>query len=168
MEITIVDQCSNIKLVSPVYFIKDTVYHVQFPQQVNPKSTKRINFMTGINRDSFGGVLLYHLQRKEDILTSIQLLVIWGYKSNRLYSDVLLIEHENTFIRSKDKLKRLYDVYNSQYDRDFAIEGWLLDDSTKLKTKCEMSHGGFKMKVVISGERDQSQSQRPLWIDSNR
>jgi hypothetical protein len=80
---TIKNQCSNIKLTSPVYFIKDTNCHIQFPQQVNPKSAVRINFISSTNRDTFGGVLLYHLQRKEGASTDAQLLVIWGYYDDK-------------------------------------------------------------------------------------
>jgi hypothetical protein len=38
IDITVKNQCSDIKLTSPVYFTKDTTHHTQFPQQVSPKN----------------------------------------------------------------------------------------------------------------------------------
>jgi hypothetical protein len=164
--LTINNQCSNIELTSPVYFIKDTTCHEHSPQQVNSESIMKVNLKTGIDQETFGGVLLYHLQRKE--ITNTKLLVIWGRKSDYFYSHVWLIEHESTLEWDKDKLKRLYDVYDSQYDNDFNIEEWVLDDNTKLKTKCETSHGGLEMNIFISEEKDPSSCRKPLWIDSER
>jgi hypothetical protein len=60
------NQCHNIELTSPVYFTKDTTFYIQFPQQVDFKSTMEVNFKTDIDRDTFGGALLYHLQRKKN------------------------------------------------------------------------------------------------------
>jgi hypothetical protein len=107
---TINNRCANIELTSPVYFTKDATYHIPFLQQVNSKSIMKINFITGIDRGTCGGVLLYRLQRKEHASTSTQLLVIWRCRSDNTYPHVLyshawLIEHENTLVLDKDKLK---------------------------------------------------------------
>jgi hypothetical protein len=163
---TIKNECSDIELTSLAHFIKDTACHIQFPQQVNPESKMKVNFITGTDRDRFGGVLLYHLQRKEN--TSIQLLVIWGYKSERIYLDAWLVEHESALVWDKGKLKMLYDRCNIKYGLYYKLNAWLLDDNTKLKTWCTSSHGGFKMEITISEERYASTFQKPLWIDSNR
>jgi hypothetical protein len=128
--------------------------HIQSSQQVDSKSIVKANFKTGMDQVTFGGVLLYHLSRKEDTSISTQLLVIWGYKSNKLYSHVRLIEHESTLDWDKEKLRMLYDEYDSQYNIDFIMEGRLLSDNTKLKTKCETSRGGLEMSVVIYEEKD--------------
>jgi hypothetical protein len=147
INLTIDNQCTNIELTSPVYFIKDTTCHVQFPQKVNSKSIMMANFINNVDRDEFGGILLYCLQQKEN--TNIQLLVLWGYESNWPYSYTFLIEHESTFVWDKDKLKRLYDVHNRQYNvlRDII---WLLNDNIKLKTSCLALCSGFEMKITIS------------------
>jgi hypothetical protein len=94
--------------------------------------------------------------------------MIWGFKSDHLYSCAWLIEHERTFTWNEDKLRRLYDVYNSQYDRDFNAEEWLLDDNAMLKTVCALSHGGFEMNIFISEEKDLSYHRKPLWVDPSR
>jgi hypothetical protein len=168
MNVAINNRCSNIELISPVYFIRDATCHIQFPQQVGSKSIMKVKFKAGINQDAFGGVLLYCLQRKEDTSTSIQLLVIWGCKSDNLYSHVRLIEHESTFEWDKDKLKKLHDVYDSQYNISFNADKWLLDDNTKLRTRCETSHGGLKMNIIIFEEKDLSSPRKPLWVDPKR
>jgi hypothetical protein len=169
MNVTINNQCSNIELTSPVHFTKDTTCYIRFPQQVDSKSEMKVKFKTGIDRDTFGGVLLYRLQRKNDVSISTQLLVIWGWNSyKKLYSRVRLIEHENTLVWNEDKLKMLYDVYNSQYNMDFDKREWLLNDNTKLETRCETSRGGLEMNIIISEEKDLSLPRNPLWVDSKR
>jgi hypothetical protein len=168
MNMTINNQYSNIELTCPVYFVKGAVCHIQFPQQVNPKSIMKGSFVTGIDRDTFGGVLLYRLQWKQDALISVQLLVIWGYKSNGLYSHARIIKHEKNFIWNEYKLKRLYDVYDSRCNIDLDAEEWLLDDNTKLRTKCEIPHGSFEINIIISEEKNLPYPLKPLWIDSNR
>jgi hypothetical protein len=147
MDVTIENCCSNVELTSPAHFIRDKTCHMQFPQKVNPKSKIRARFMTGVGRDTFGGVLLYHLQRKENISTSAQLLVIWGYEDARRYLDVHIIEHENTF--DNDELKKLYDVYENRYETKSDLKAWLLNDNTIVKTLSQISQVDFEMKFFI-------------------
>jgi hypothetical protein len=142
--------------------------NIQFPQQVDSMSIMEVKFKAGMDQDTFGGVLLYHLQRKESTSISAQLLVIWGCKYNRLYSHARLIEHEGTLTWNEDKLERLYNVYNSQYNVDFITGEWLLDDNAMLKTKCKTLHGGSKMNIIISEEKDLFLPRKLLWIDSKR
>jgi hypothetical protein len=168
IDLTIISQCSNIKLAYPVHFIKDAACHIQFSQKLDSNYIVKAKFATGIGRSTFGGALLYHLQQKVDESISTQLLVIWGCNINGLYSHTWLIEHESTFVWDKDKLKKLHDVYNSRYDVYLYVGRWLLDDNTRLKTVCESLHGGLKMDVIISENEYLLCPIRPLWIDSNR
>jgi hypothetical protein len=168
IDVTINNQCTTIALISPVYFVKDATCHIQFPRQVNTNRIMRATFITGIDRDTFGGALLYNLQRKENASISAQLLVIWGYKYNRIYSHTQLIEHESTFTWDENKLEKLYGVYSIRYDPGSSMNEWLLDDNTVLKTVCESSHGGFKMEVIIFEEKEQLHPTKPLWIDTKR
>jgi hypothetical protein len=176
MDVIIDNQYSITKLTSPVYFTKDATCHIQLPQQVDSKSRMKVNFKTSAHKDTFGGVLLYCLQRKDndksgkDTSISTQLLVIWGCKHNKLYSYAWLVEHESTLVWNEDKLKKLYHIYNSQ-DKNYHIinyKEWLLDDNTILKIVHKTSHGGFEMNVTISKGEHPSLSGRPLWIDTNR
>jgi hypothetical protein len=66
MDVAISNQCSNIKLVSPVHFTKNAAWYIQFPQEVDSNSIVKVSFIAGIDRDTFGGALLYNLQQKED------------------------------------------------------------------------------------------------------
>jgi hypothetical protein len=168
MNVTVNNQCPNIELTSPVYFTKNAMYNMQLPQQVDPNSIVKVSFKTGINQDTFGGVLSYRLQWKDDASTSTQLLVIWGWNSYKFYSHARLIEHESTLVWDKDKLKTLYDGYDSRYNIDLDTEEWLLDDDTKLKTKCETLRGGLEMNIIISEEKHISFRRKPLWVDSKR
>jgi hypothetical protein len=168
MNVTVNNQCPNIELTSPVYFTKNAMYDMQLPQQVDSNSIVKVNFKTGINQDTFGGALSYRLQWKDDASTSTQLLVIWGWNSYKFYSHARLIEHESTLVWDKDKLKTLYDGYDSRYNIDLDTEEWLLDDDTKLKTKCETLRGGLEMNIIISEEKHISFRRKPLWVDSKR
>jgi hypothetical protein len=168
VDVTIDNQFSNVKLTSPVYFIKDATCHIQFPRQVNTSSIMKVNFRAGIDRDMFGGALLYHLQREEDAPIIAQLLVIWGHKFHIPYSDTWLIKHEDTFVWNEDKLKKLHDAYVSQYGASLRVTDWLLDDNTKLQTVHETSHEGFEMRVIISRLISLPPYMEPLLIDSNR
>jgi hypothetical protein len=180
MDVTINNQCTNIELVSPECFIKDTTYNIHILQKVDSKSKMKLNFRIDMNGDTLGGVLLYHLQgRKNDeydsrsdknTSASTQLLVIWRIRIDRFYLHALLIKHESTHVWNEHKLERLFHVYDNQYNlysRDNPSD-WLLDDSTVLNVECESSHRGFEMEVIISEERSMLRPKKPFWVDSNR
>jgi hypothetical protein len=128
ISMAVCNQCTNIELVSPVYFFKDKTCDTQFAHQLIPNSVMAVKLQTGMDQDTLGGALLYHLQKKEDTLIGTQLLVIWGYKSDRIYLHAWLIEHESTFDWDRNKLKKLYDVCDSRYDIESNMGRWLLDD----------------------------------------
>jgi hypothetical protein len=183
MIVTANNQCSNIKLKSPIYFIRDTTCHIQFPQQVNSKNRTEVSFEIGIDRDTFGGILLYHLKRKKkvksdnqfntdkDASIDTQLLVIWGRNSeDKPYSCGYLIEHESVLTWNEDNLKRLHHIYDSQQKAYSKIDRgwWLLDDNTELKTKCELLHESLEMEIIISEEKYLSLPRKPLYINPNK
>jgi hypothetical protein len=146
MDLAIDNRCINMELTSPVYFTKGTMNYIYFPQKVGSKNVMKANFITGIDRNTFGSALLYHLQRKEDTSISTQLLVIWGCKSDRIYFCTLLVEHESTLVWDRDKLKRLYDVYNSRCCTHFNKYEWLLNDEVIY----ELAQGSLKRSIIIS------------------
>jgi hypothetical protein len=182
MEVTIDNRCSNIELTSPVYFIKNATYHGHLSQQVDSKSRIKVNFITGIDEDTFGGALLYRLQRKynnepdhqfdadKDIFISAQLLVFWRCERARFYSLATLIEHDITFIWNENKLEEFYHIHDRRYNIKPAFDQFIrsLNDGTTLKVKCRLLHGGLKMNIITSEEEKQSLPERPWWIDSNR
>jgi hypothetical protein len=183
MEVTIDNQCSNIELTPPTHLTKNTTCYIQFPQQMDSKNRVEIDFKTYMYRNIFGGVLLYHLQRKgnseygnradidKDASISTQLLAIWEFRIDRFYSHAYLIEHESTLVWNEDMLKRFYDKYDNQNDTDiiFNTGKWLLDDDTKLKIVCKASYRrSFEMDITISEEKDPLHPTKPLWVDPNR
>jgi hypothetical protein len=183
MDVTIKNQCTNIELTSPVYFTKGVTRHMRLPQKVDSESRARTSFRTSMYRSTFGGFLLYHLRRKrghksdylfdagKDTSISTQLLAIWEFRIDRLYSYACLIKHKNTLVWSEDELERLYHVYDSQDYTDIVLNTgkWLLDGNTRLKTKCKASYkGDLKMNIKISEKKGQCQSQKPLWVDPSR
>jgi hypothetical protein len=121
MNVTISNQCSSIELTSSTHLAKNATCYIQFPRQVDFRSKMKINFKIDMYQSIFDGILLCHLQRKEndesnnitakDTAISTQLLVIWEFRIDRLYSYAWLIEHESTLIWSEDRLKKLYDEY---------------------------------------------------------
>jgi hypothetical protein len=167
---TIDNQCINMELASPVYFVKDETCHIQFPRKVNPNSKIKVNFITDIDQEAFGGALLYHLQQKEGASIGVQLLVIWGYEDSMIYSHTWLIEHESTLVWDEDKLEKLYHIYDSQHKAysNLCWRVWSLDHNGRLDTKCRSSNGGFEIEVIISVSNYILPSIRPLWVDSNR
>jgi hypothetical protein len=173
IDMTINNQCTDIGLASPVCFIKDTTCHIQFPQQVNPECIMKAGFATGVDKGTFGGALLYRLRQKEDASASTQLLVIWGYKiyglkANKHYLHAWLIEHESTLVWDKDKLKRLYDIYNNRWYTDSDLKTWLSNDNAELNVKCESLYKGFGMEIIISENENMFCPMKPLWVDPNR
>jgi hypothetical protein len=174
---TIDNQCVNIELASPVYFIKNATCYIHPPQQADSKSIMKFNFRTGMDEDTFGGVLLYYLQRKGNVKSddqadtsiSAQLLIICGSKYDGFYSNAYIIEHESTLTWDEDKLKRLYDLYNNLYDTDFNTGEWLLYNSIKLKTVRRILHeGDVEMNIIIYEDKYLSHTRKPLWVDPNR
>jgi hypothetical protein len=170
---TIDNQCSDIELTSPVYFTKDITCHIPFPQQVNPKSITKVKFATNVDRNAFGGVLLYRLQRKENPPTNTHLLVIWGYRppisySYALYSHAWLIEHESALVWDKDKLKMLYDKYDDHWYTKSDLGLWFLNNNTDLRTDYKASCGGYRMEMTISENKNMLYPMKPLWVDPSR
>jgi hypothetical protein len=135
---------------------------------VTSKCGVKINFKTSMNRDTFGGALLYHLQREENTPISAKLLVIWGWNTYCIYSRAWIIEHDSTLDWDKDKLKRLYDAYHIHYYVYFYMGKWLLSNNTKLQIVDDVSHGYLKMEVIISREESRLSHQKPPWIHPNK
>jgi hypothetical protein len=121
----------------------------------------KANFMNDIDRNTFGGALLYHIEGKDNASISTKFLVIWGYKSDRLYSHTLFIEHEIKLVWDEEKLKRLYDVYSN-------VGSWLLNDNTKVETMRTAPYKTFEMNIDIYRQKHDLSHRKPLWVDSNR
>jgi hypothetical protein len=63
VRVTIHNQCSNIKFVSPVYFCNDAVYLKLSNRQIDISTKMNASFEISTIQDEFEGDLLYKLQR---------------------------------------------------------------------------------------------------------
>jgi hypothetical protein len=61
--VTIHNQCSNIRLISPVYFSNDARCSKLSGQQIVIDTKMNASFEIDVNQDDFEGVLLYKLQK---------------------------------------------------------------------------------------------------------
>jgi hypothetical protein len=167
--LTINNRCTDIELTSPIHFIKDATCYIQFPQQLKSnRSIMEAKFAIGIDRNAFGGALLYHLKRKEDASISTQLLIIWGYDHFEMYLHIWLVEHESTLVWNEDKLKRLHNAYRSQYSIRPTMKTWLLHDNIRLMTYVGSPDGCCSMSVIISETEGHGRIMRPLRIDPSK
>jgi hypothetical protein len=181
------NQCSNVELVSPVYFGNDTAYLKLSDQQINIGTEVKIRFEIYTTRDEFKGALLFKLQgysnSQYDMNTSIteidknetkyvQMLVFWGIKDTKLSLYAALTEHAEEFTWSEDALRKLYYEnrdWLKEYD-DTISDTWLVNDNMTLKTtlNTEDLKRAFELSVSISEEKKDDYAMRPLYIDLTR
>jgi hypothetical protein len=115
----------------------------------------------------------WRLPQKTDTSTHTQLLFIWGYRCNifyplLVYSQVWLIEHEDTLVWDKDKLRMLYDKYYELWYTDDDSGPYLLNDNTKMNVEEGFFYGGYEMHAFVSEEKRYLSYRKPLWVDPNR
>jgi hypothetical protein len=174
--IAIHNQCSNIELVSPVYFGNEVVCPKLSDQQMNISAKMRTCFEINAARDDFEGALLFKLQRyvgsnaqhNTDTLTiktnknetkCVQMFVAWKIISSEPFVHVVLVEHTKEFTWNEDALKKLYYGNHHQfwgYD-DVISDTWFIDDNMALRTAFGVRDlkGNFELNISISeGERD--------------
>jgi hypothetical protein len=180
VKLNIHNQCSNVDLVSPIYFISDDLERHRPPDyEVYAGSATRFGFVIKLSHGT-GGALIYRLQRRQphestkadkDTSGATHLLVVWEiYKFMQLYTDVLLVEHEKGFDWNKDNLKELEhrNINRFRLSPGFATETWLLDDNTALMTTFNIMNKDHILNITISEvERDNS-ARIPSHIDPRR
>jgi hypothetical protein len=102
------------------------------------------------------------------MLTSLQLLVIWGFTGKPVYVRTLLIKHSNTITWDKDKLEKLYSMHlDLLRDNHVVRDTWLLDDVTVLVTILKWKKGRCITEITISEETREDDSIEPLWVPSS-
>jgi hypothetical protein len=186
--VTIHNQCSNIKLVSPVYFCNGTVYIKLSSRQIDIGTTTKIRFENDAAQDEFEGALIYKLQgyvesddqNNMDTLTTevdengekcVQMLVAWKVKDAKPLLYVVLIEHAKEFIWDEDNLRKLYDKNLGLLKKcnNIIPDTWIIDDNMILKTSSEVKglKGKFDLSISIFEEED-FYGTRPLYVDFER
>jgi hypothetical protein len=179
------NQCSNFELVSPVYFGHNVIWHVPPDQKVNINAAIEVSFGRDVTKYEGASALLYKLQRRkrfesndqsnmdntfsEDISTSLQLLVMWGFTDKSEVSlRALLIKHSNTITWNEDTLEKLHSMHLSLFRDDRVVKDtWLLDDVTVLMVILRWKNERYITEITISEENREGDSKEPLWVSSN-
>jgi hypothetical protein len=152
------NQCKDINLTSPVYFIHGGRWPIAPDQEIVVNAVMQ-NIKFDAEQDLLEGALVYRIQRRhvesaQDESKHIWLLIAWngGYVNG---SDVcaLLIEHNKRL--GEDRLKKLYQKrWPLLKERANATGGsWTLNDTTKLATTIKVTNRGYRWDIFISEER---------------
>jgi hypothetical protein len=139
MDVTVYHQCSDIELVSPVYFCNDGSYHEYPIERTDHGTVTKIGFRFDPNRNSSGSILMYKVQRKvntrsdhqssidviytnviEETLKMIRLLVIWKVEYlKKPEVKAMLVEYDNKLVLNEDELVQLYNnAVNMSFNYD--------------------------------------------------
>jgi hypothetical protein len=180
-KLNIHNQCSNVDLTSPVYITDDKLEcHRPPDHKVNVGGTMRSGFIICSSDYVSYGVLIYRLQRKQSheyikineyASRVFYLLVVWSVsESNKLYTDVLLVEHDEIFERfdwNEDNLGELYHKNINQFRLflDSVTETWLLDDNVALMSTFEIMNENRILDITISEVKEDSDARTPVHIN---
>jgi hypothetical protein len=185
--VVIHNQCSNIKLVSPVYFCNGAVCSKLSSQRIDIGAKRKACFEFNTIRDEFEGALLFKLQRCSDRQRNmdttttkadkreakcVQLVVAYKVKDSKLFLYVSLIKLPKKFTWNENKLKKLYDKNRSwlkEYNNTTSHK-WIMDDNTILKTAFSARDLKriFEISISISEEEIDDNSMRPFCINFER
>jgi hypothetical protein len=184
--VTIHNPCSNIELVSPVYFGNGAVCPKLSDQQIDIGTEMNASFEIYTIQDEFEGALLYKLRRYSDIQHTIdtstkedkeneekciQMFIAWKMKDSKPFVYVVLVEHSKEFIWDKDALRKLYNKNHNRLKEYNSImpDIWLMDNDMVLKIsfKVRGSKGNFELGISIS-EEERNDYMRPLCVDFER
>jgi hypothetical protein len=154
-------------------------------QKVDANTMTRAGLGRDAAKNEFASALIYKLQRKkhlkpngqsnennaskEDTLTSLRLLVIWGNNSMHYFCvRALLIKHSNTVTWNKDTLEKLYSMHLSLLRDDNIIEDtWLLDNATVIMTTSKWEKMRRAIEITISEGTRKDSTIEPLWVSLN-
>jgi hypothetical protein len=178
LSLNIHNQCEDIHLSSPVYFIHGGKWRVLPDQEIvfNAVMQNCLEFDSGQN--ILNGVLVYKIQRQHTksnkLIQSeskcIQLLVAWHVDhTEKLCVRVLLVEHDEEFNWDEDKLRLLHQKCWHLLDTLVKPIGsnWLLRDTTLLATTAETMNDGYGWDIFIS-EGMKDNVRRPFWMNAAR
>jgi hypothetical protein len=178
----IVNLCSNIKLVSPVYFGNGVVFPKLSDQQIYIGTKMNASFEINTTQDDFKGALLYKLQRYSDSQYSMEndknkaahvyMLTAWKMVDKKPFVRIVLVEHAKEFIWNEEKLKKWYDknhAWLEEFDSNTS-DTWFMDDSMVLKTsfKARILKKVLELIVFISEEEKSDHAVKPLCVDFER
>jgi hypothetical protein len=183
--VTIYNQCSNIKLTSPVYFGNGVECPKLSNQQIDIGIKMNASFEINITQEVFEGALLFKLQRYSDNqynmdmsttetnkseATHVHMLAIWKVKDSKSFIRITLVEHTKKFTWNEDKLRKLYHKNRGWLKEYCTISDiWLVDNNMVFKTTfgARVLKGTTELSISISEER-YDYAMRPLSIDFKR
>jgi hypothetical protein len=185
--VTIYSQCSNIKLLSPVYFGNGATCPQLSSQQIDTSTKMIACFEINATQDDFEGALLFKLQRysdsQYDIDTSItetdksgathlHMLVAWKGKDSKPFLHIALVEHAKEFTWNEDELRKLYDKnrgWLKEYD-NVTSNVWLMNNNmvVKMVSKVRGIKENFELSIFIYEEEMNKYAMKPLCIDLKR
>jgi hypothetical protein len=179
-KLNIHNQCSNVNLISSTYITGEELECHRSPDhKVCAGDTMRSGFIIKVSNQSYGA-LIYKLQRKqlhefnetsEDTSSAIHLLVVWEIsKSNKLYADVLLVEHDKGFDWEKDSLKELCrnNINRFRLWPGSVTETWSLNDSMALMVTSKMMNRDYILDITISEVEKDNDTRMPVHINLER
>jgi hypothetical protein len=178
VSLNIYNQCQDINLISPVYFIHGGKWDVVPNREidVNTMMTNRIEFDFG--QDMLDGALAYRVQRQhaesDEFVRygskGIWLLVVWrGKYTEGLRVIVLLVEHDQEIDWDEDKLRWLHQKYwdlLNVWVKPIKAN-WALNDATVLTTTIRTRSNSYEQDIFIS-EGIKDNIDIPLWMDTER
>jgi hypothetical protein len=145
---------------------------------VDANTTTRATFKRNVHEHDFTSVLLYKLQRKEclesdlsststkDTSTRIQLLVLLRVDDKpKIYTNAILIKHNNTITWDEDKLRKLHSMHRALRRFDQIIKDtWLLDNATALVTTLKFEKQICAVELIISKGTRKDDPMEPLCV----
>jgi hypothetical protein len=158
VSLNIHNQCQNISLTSPVYFIRGGKWRVAPDREIDVNAVMQNHIEFDAGQDILEGFLAYRIQRKHADSNQSELKRIWllvalhGDQTKGLHVHALVVEHNKRF--DKDRLKRLYKKhrYLLKTRANITKSNWVLDDTTMLTT-FEIMNGGDRWDIFISEEK---------------
>jgi hypothetical protein len=185
--VTIHNQCSNIKLVSPIYFGNGATCPKLSDKKIDINAKMKACFEIYTIQDDFEVILLSELkiysnrQRNMNTLTTktnsretkcVQMLVAWKVNDFKPLVYVALVEHTKKLTWNEDKLKKLYDKncgWLKEYDSATSYT-WFMDDDMTLRTTFRVRNlkGILELDIYISEKKRDDYAMRPLGINLKR
>jgi hypothetical protein len=186
MNMTVHNLCPDIELASPVYFCNLVKYYEYPVKRTNTGTMMTIDFRFNPDQDESGGILMYEIQRKNNVKSDHQanidtisakvievaskmmrLLVTWKIKrSGKPKVNIMLVEYDDELVLNEDKLAQLYGKINDISSGNSSF-GWLMYDNTVLVAKYEVAEEkDLELKITIS--KGAKYTMNSMWINSER
>jgi hypothetical protein len=187
--IVIHNQCSNTKLISPVYFSDGAVCPKLSDQQIGTGTKAWTGFKIDTIENKFEGALLFKLKRHVESddqyntnvstaeinmnrVTDVYMIVAWEMKNAKPFAYVVLIEHTKEFVWSEDELKKFYyenHGWLKEYD-DTISDTWIMNNNMILETSFSIRYlkGILELGISVPEEEKSNHTLRPFCINLER